>query len=52
MKLFFDLSSQTLNIVMEYADDGDLASKIKYNNVNDLMFTENIIWDYFIQILY
>ena len=49
---FFDHSSQTLNIVMEYADDGDLASKIKYNNVNGLMFTENIIWDYFIQILY
>ena len=49
---FFDSSSQTLNIVMEYADDGDLASKIKYNNVNGLMFTENIIWDYFIQILY
>ena len=49
---FYDMASQTLNIVMEFADDGDLFSKIKYNKANGLMFTENIIWDYLIQILY
>ena len=48
---FFDSASQTLNIVMEYADDGDLASKIKYNKKHGLLFRENIIWDYLIQIL-
>ena len=49
---FYDMASQTLNIVMEYADDGDLSSKIKYNKANGLMFTEHLIWDYLIQILY
>ena len=48
---FFDQPSQTLNIVMEYADDGDIASKIKYNKKHGLLFRENIIWDYLIQIL-
>lgn len=48
---FFDSASQTLNIVMEYADDGDLASKIKFNKKHGLLFRENIIWDYLIQIL-
>jgi len=28
---FFDDSSKTLNIVMEYADDGDIEKKIKEN---------------------
>ncbi len=28
---FYDEKSSTLNIVMEYADDGDLSSKIKKN---------------------
>ena len=49
---FYDMASQTLNIVMEYADDGDLSSKIKHNKANGLMFTEHLIWDYLIQILY
>ena len=48
---FFDEASQTLNIIMEYADDGDLATKIKYNLKHGLIFRENIIWNYLIQIL-
>ncbi len=36
---------------MEYADDGDLSTKIKYNKSHGLLFTENIIWDYIIQLL-
>ena len=42
---FFDEPSKTLNIVMEYADDGDISTKIKYNLKNGLVFRENIIWD-------
>ena len=48
---FFDEQSQTLNIIMEYANDGDLSTKIKYNLKNGLIFRENIIWSYIIQIL-
>ena len=48
---FFDEESQTLNIIMEYANDGDLSTKIKYNLKNGLIFRENIIWSYIIQIL-
>ena len=48
---FFDEDSKTLNIVMEFADDGDISKKIKYNLKNGLLFKENIIWNYLIQIL-
>ncbi len=48
---FFDEITRTLNIVMEYADDGDLSKKIKYNLKNGLIFREDVIWDYLIQIL-
>ena len=48
---FFDEISRTLNIVMEYANDGDLSRKIKYNLKNGLIFREDVIWDYLIQIL-
>ena len=48
---FFDENSKTLNIVMEYADNGDMSQKIKYNLKNGLIFSENIIWNYLIQIL-
>ena len=48
---FFDSKTRTLNIVMEYADDGDLQQKIKNNLKNHLHFTENTIWEWFIQIL-
>ena len=36
---------------MEFADDGDISTKIKYNLRNNLHFRENIIWEYLIQIL-
>ena len=41
---FFDENSKTLNIVMEYADDGDLLSKIKDNIKNRVLYKENVIW--------
>ena len=48
---FFDSPSETLNIVMEFADDGDIASKIKNNLKYHLVFDENTIWNWLIQIL-
>ena len=47
---FFDLNSKTLNIVMEYAEHGDLHKKIKSNIKNHRYFTEDTIWDWVIQI--
>ena len=40
---FFDIKTKTLNIVMEYAEYGDLQNKIKANIKNHLGFTEDII---------
>ena len=40
---FIDEPSNTINIIMEYADDGDIESKIKYNKKNGLYFSENTI---------
>ena len=48
---FYDENAKTLNIVMEYADDGDLESKINYNKMNKLFFDESTIWKISIQIL-
>jgi NIMA (never in mitosis gene a)-related kinase len=48
---FYDDNSQTLNIVMEYADDGDIESKISNNKLNKLSFQESTIWNILIQIL-
>ena len=48
---FYDEKSSTLNIVMEYADDGDLSSKIKKMLKKHLQFEENTIWSILIQIL-
>ena len=48
---FFDEKSSTLNIVMEYADDGDLSTKIKNNLKRHVQFDENTIWNILIQIL-
>ena len=35
---FFDQKSKTLNIVMEFANDGDIATKIKFNLKHSLCF--------------
>ena len=48
---FYDQKSKTLNIVMEYADDGDLSTKIKQAIKNQVFFEESKIWSTLIQIL-
>ena len=47
---FIDESDQTLCIIMEYADDGDLYQKINFYNKNNTCFMEEDIWRIFIQI--
>ena len=47
---FIDEAEQTLCIVMEYADDGDLYQKIKLYIQNKTFFMEHDIWRIFIQI--
>jgi NIMA (never in mitosis gene a)-related kinase len=47
---FFDEESKTLNIVMEYADDGDLDGKIKNHVKSKTNIPENEIWSILIQI--
>ena len=47
---WFD-NTNSLNIVMEYADDGDLYTKIKKMKDQKIIFDEKIIWDYSIQII-
>ena len=48
---FFDDASKTLNIVMEYADGGDISSKIRNNLKRKLIFEEKTIWNWAIQLL-
>ena len=48
---FFDESTNTLNIVMEFADEGDLEKKIKNNLKKRLNFEEDTIWRWIIQLL-
>ena len=48
---FWDDNNQTLNIVMEYADDGDLQTKIHQMKKNNGIFEEEIIWSYAIQMI-
>jgi NIMA (never in mitosis gene a)-related kinase len=48
---FFEEDSRTLNIVMEYADDGDLESKIQKCIKTKVPFTESEIWSCLIQII-
>ena len=48
---FYDQKSKTLNIVMEFADDGDLSTKIKQYIKKQMFFDEQTIWSTLIQIL-
>ena len=48
---FYDKATGKLNIVLEYADDGDLLQKIKYNKEHHLNFHEDTIWEFIIQML-
>jgi len=48
---FFDEESKTLNIVMEFADDGDLESKLKKKNLTRDFFNESELWIWLIQII-
>ena len=49
---FWNNKNKTLNIIMEYCDDGDLETKIKIMKRNKIKFDENLIWVYTIQILF
>jgi len=48
---FWDDSGSTLNIVMEYADDGDLHTKIENMEKEGGFFSEELIWSYSIQMI-
>ena len=48
---FYDENSRTLNIIMEYADDGDINHKIQENLKRRLQFEESQVWKWIIQLL-
>ena len=48
---FWNDKESSLNIVMEYADDGDLQTKIHKMKKEGGMFSENLIWSYSIQMI-
>ena len=48
---FWNEKNKTLNIVMEYCDDGDLETKIDVMKRNKQKFDESVIWKYSIQII-
>ena len=47
---FFDESSSSLCIVMEFADGGDVYNKISEHKKNATEFKEREIWDTLIQL--
>ena len=47
---FYDENSRTLNIIMEYADDGDISHKVQENLKRRIRFEESTIWEWIIQI--
>ena len=49
---FYEESSNTLNIILEYADGGDLQSKISAHKNIKKYFNEKTIWSIFIQMVY
>ena len=44
---FYDDNTQTLNLVLEFADDGDLATKIQNYKKSNQIFKENEIFIFF-----
>ncbi len=48
---FFDEKDNTLCMVMEYADGGDLYQKIKENRKDNILLEESDIWRIFIQLV-
>ena len=48
---FYDEQTETLNIVLEYADGGDLRSRIQERLKTKRYFKENEIWGIFIQLI-
>lgn len=46
---FFEEESKTLNIVMEFCDDGDIESKIKKLATERKLFPEEEVWSFLIQ---
>ena len=49
---FFTEEDKTLNLVMEYADSGDLYQKIKLFKKKKLFFEEKDIWKIFMLIFF
>ena len=48
---FYDSPANTLNLVLEYADDGDLQSQITHHKQHKTYFPECTIWSFFIQMI-
>ena len=48
---FFDKISNTLNIITDFPDNGNLSNKINYTLKNEMYLEECIIWDVLTQIL-
>ena len=48
---FYDNPSFSLNIVMEFADGGDLSKSIEFNKKKHLHFEEKLIWEWISQLL-
>jgi NIMA (never in mitosis gene a)-related kinase len=48
---FFDEESSSLCIVMEFADGGDLYTRINEHYKKETLFSEEEIWNIFIQIV-
>ena len=48
---FYESTTKTMNIVMEYADDGDLDGKLKQCIKSHRIFEESQMWSWIIQLL-
>lgn len=48
---FIDESSQSLCIVMQYADDGDLFQKIVQHQKKKSFFEEEVVWKVFVSVV-